>query len=96
MNYYFSLGKKFGCTDVINPQKFEKPIQEVLIEMTDGGLDYTFECIGNVQTMVCSSSNIVLQYSNKLIIIRAKRFVLFTLFSRPTNKTTHAYKNADL
>ncbi|XKL68683.1 hypothetical protein PGB90_006452 [Kerria lacca] len=47
----FELGKKFGCTHVINPNKFEKPIQEVLIEMTDGGLDYTFECIGNVQTM---------------------------------------------
>lgn len=25
---------------------------KVLIEMTDGGLDYTFECIGNVKTMV--------------------------------------------
>lgn len=47
----FDIGKKFGCTDVINPKKFEKPIQEVLIELTDGGLDYTFECIGNVATM---------------------------------------------
>ena len=31
----------------------KKPIQEVLVEMTDGGLDYTFECIGNVDIMVC-------------------------------------------
>lgn len=54
------IGKKFGCTHVINPNKFEKPIQEVLIEMTDGGLDYTFECIGNVQTMVILISKTIL------------------------------------
>lgn len=41
----------FGATDFVNPLKYEKPIQDVLIEMTDGGLDYTFECIGNVKTM---------------------------------------------
>lgn len=45
------IAKQFGCTEFINPSKFEKPIQEVLIEMTDGGLDYTFECIGNVKVM---------------------------------------------
>lgn len=46
------LAKKFGCTEFINPKDHNKPIQEVLIEITDGGLDYTFECIGNVSTMV--------------------------------------------
>jgi len=45
------LAKLFGATDFVNPLKYEKPIQDVLIEMTDGGLDYTFECIGNVKTM---------------------------------------------
>lgn len=49
-NPYF-LAKKFGCTEFVNPKQYEKPIQDVLIEITDGGLDYTFECIGNVQTM---------------------------------------------
>lgn len=43
--------KTFGCTELINPKDHDKPIQQVLIEMTDGGLDYTFECIGNVNTM---------------------------------------------
>jgi len=43
--------KKFGCTEFLNPKDYSKPIQEVLIEMTDGGLDYTFECIGLVATM---------------------------------------------
>ena len=47
----FEVAKKFGCTEFINPKDYNKSIQEVLIELTDGGLDYTFECIGNVQTM---------------------------------------------
>ena len=47
----FPLGKEFGTTECINPLDYEKPIQKVLSEMTDGGLDYTFECIGNVHTM---------------------------------------------
>ena len=36
----------------MNPKDHDKPIQNVLVEMTDGGLDYTFECVGNVATMV--------------------------------------------
>lgn len=47
----FAVAKEFGCTDCINPKDYSKPIQEVLIEMTDGGCDYTFECVGNVLTM---------------------------------------------
>ncbi|XP_058117442.1 alcohol dehydrogenase class-3 [Anopheles ziemanni] len=47
----FEIGKQFGCTEVINPNDFKEPIQQVLIEKTDGGLDYTFECVGNVNTM---------------------------------------------
>ncbi len=47
----FDLAKQLGATDVINPQKFDKPIQEVIVEMTDGGVDYSFECIGNVNVM---------------------------------------------
>jgi S-(hydroxymethyl)glutathione dehydrogenase/alcohol dehydrogenase len=47
----FELAKKFGATEFVNPKDFNKPIQEVLIEMTDGGVDYSFECIGKVQIM---------------------------------------------
>jgi S-(hydroxymethyl)glutathione dehydrogenase/alcohol dehydrogenase len=50
--YFFELAKKFGFTEFINPKQYNKPIQDVLVEMTDGGLDYTFECIGNVEAMV--------------------------------------------
>lgn len=43
--------KKFGFTEFVNPKEYEKPITEVLVELTDGGVDYTFECVGNVETM---------------------------------------------
>lgn len=47
----FELAKKLGATDCINPKNYEKPIQEVIVELTDGGVDYSFECIGNVNVM---------------------------------------------
>lgn len=47
----FDLARKLGATDCVNPQKHDKPIQEVIVEMTDGGVDYSFECIGNVNVM---------------------------------------------
>ncbi|WP_318419153.1 S-(hydroxymethyl)glutathione dehydrogenase/class III alcohol dehydrogenase [Photobacterium leiognathi] len=47
----FDLARKLGATDCVNPTKFDKPIQEVIVEMTDGGVDYSFECIGNVNVM---------------------------------------------
>jgi S-(hydroxymethyl)glutathione dehydrogenase/alcohol dehydrogenase len=47
----FEIAKQLGATDVINPMDYDRPIQEVLVEMTDGGVDYSFECIGNVKIM---------------------------------------------
>jgi S-(hydroxymethyl)glutathione dehydrogenase / alcohol dehydrogenase len=47
-------GEKFGATDFVNPAKDLKEgetIQSRLIDMTDGGLDYTFDCTGNVHVM---------------------------------------------
>jgi len=46
-------GKKFGATDFVNPSKLgeNQTIQDKLIEMTDGGCDYTFDCTGNVNVM---------------------------------------------
>lgn len=48
----FEKAKEFGASEFVNPKDHSRPIQEVLVEMTDGGVDYSFECIGNVQTMV--------------------------------------------
>lgn len=47
----FELAKKLGATDCINPNDYDKPIEEVIVELTDGGVDYSFECIGNVNVM---------------------------------------------
>jgi S-(hydroxymethyl)glutathione dehydrogenase/alcohol dehydrogenase len=47
----FELAKQLGATECINPKHFDDPIQEVIVEKTKGGVDYSFECIGNVQTM---------------------------------------------
>jgi S-(hydroxymethyl)glutathione dehydrogenase/alcohol dehydrogenase len=47
----FELARKLGATDFINPKDHDKPIQDVIVEMTDGGVDYSFECVGNVNLM---------------------------------------------
>jgi len=47
----FELAMSMGATDCINPKDFDKPIQDVIVEMTDGGVDFSFECIGNVHVM---------------------------------------------
>ncbi|WP_429499703.1 S-(hydroxymethyl)glutathione dehydrogenase/class III alcohol dehydrogenase [Robbsia andropogonis] len=47
----FDLARLFGATDCINPKDHQKSIQDVIVEMTDGGVDFSFECIGNVDVM---------------------------------------------
>jgi len=47
----FALATQMGATDCINPKDHDKPIQDVVVELTDGGVDYSFECIGNVDVM---------------------------------------------
>ena len=44
------LGRNFGLTDFINPNE-TKNITEAIVDLTDGGVDYSFECIGNVNIM---------------------------------------------
>ncbi|KAA0069288.1 S-(hydroxymethyl)glutathione dehydrogenase/class III alcohol dehydrogenase [Rhodanobacter sp. T12-5] len=48
----FEMAKLLGATDFINPKDYpDTPIQQVIVELTDGGVDYSFECIGNVHVM---------------------------------------------
>ena len=44
------LARKFGMTDFINPNKVDNVV-EAILDVTGGGADYSFECIGNVNTM---------------------------------------------
>ncbi|RUO32523.1 S-(hydroxymethyl)glutathione dehydrogenase/class III alcohol dehydrogenase [Aliidiomarina soli] len=46
-----TIARQLGATDFINPNDYDKPVQEVIVELTDGGVDYSFECIGNVKVM---------------------------------------------
>ena len=47
----FDMARMLGATDFVNPKKYDKSIQEVIVDLTDGGVDFSFECIGNVNTM---------------------------------------------
>ncbi|MTD33085.1 S-(hydroxymethyl)glutathione dehydrogenase/class III alcohol dehydrogenase [Paludibacterium denitrificans] len=47
----FEIAKQLGATECINPLDYDRPIQEVIVDLTDGGVDYSFECIGNVKVM---------------------------------------------
>ncbi|MFO1347371.1 MAG: S-(hydroxymethyl)glutathione dehydrogenase/class III alcohol dehydrogenase [Pseudomonadales bacterium] len=47
----FEMAKMLGATDCVNPKNYDKPIQEVIVDLTDGGVDYSFECVGNVNLM---------------------------------------------
>ena len=47
----FELARQMGATDCVNPKDHAQPIQDVIVAMTDGGVDFSFECIGNVNVM---------------------------------------------
>jgi S-(hydroxymethyl)glutathione dehydrogenase/alcohol dehydrogenase len=46
-----ALGEKFGMTHFVNPKEVEGDLVPHIVELTKGGADYSFECIGNVKTM---------------------------------------------
>ncbi|KAJ3682565.1 hypothetical protein LUZ60_015138 [Juncus effusus] len=47
----FAKGKEMGITDFVNPKECEKPANQVIKEMTNGGVDYSFECSGNLDVL---------------------------------------------
>jgi S-(hydroxymethyl)glutathione dehydrogenase/alcohol dehydrogenase len=47
----FEMAKLLGATDFINPKEYDRPIEQIIVDLTDGGVDYSFEAIGNVNTM---------------------------------------------
>ncbi|KAJ1394383.1 hypothetical protein SESBI_34184 [Sesbania bispinosa] len=48
----FKEAKKFGLTDFINPKEHKKPVHEVLKDMTNGGVDRSIECTGNINALM--------------------------------------------
>ncbi|XP_038978663.1 alcohol dehydrogenase-like 3 [Phoenix dactylifera] len=47
----FVKGREMGITKFINPKDCDKPVNEVIREMTNGGVDYSFECAGNLDVL---------------------------------------------
>jgi len=46
----FELAGQFGATEFINPREVDD-VEAAIIDSTDGGVDYSFECVGNVELM---------------------------------------------
>ncbi|ETO28258.1 putative alcohol dehydrogenase [Reticulomyxa filosa] len=83
----FDIAKKMGATDVVNPNDYpDKLIQNVIVDMTDGGVDFSFECIGLTETMRASLECCHKGWGEACIIgvaasgqeIRTKPFMLVT------------------
>ncbi|KAJ0571690.1 putative alcohol dehydrogenase [Helianthus annuus] len=48
----FELAKKFGVTEFVNPKDYKQPVQEVIVELTNGGVDRSVECTGHIDAMI--------------------------------------------
>ena len=46
----FKLAEQFGATEFLNPSEVDN-VADAIVELTDGGVDHSFECIGNVEVM---------------------------------------------
>ncbi|XP_051822672.1 alcohol dehydrogenase 1-like [Antechinus flavipes] len=64
----FEKAKALGVTDCLNPRNFKKPIQQVIMEMTEFGADFTFEAIGTIDTMVAALESCNMSYGVCVII----------------------------
>ena len=47
----YAMAEALGATECVNPKDHDLPIQDVIVELTGGGVDYSFECVGNTELM---------------------------------------------
>jgi S-(hydroxymethyl)glutathione dehydrogenase/alcohol dehydrogenase len=47
----FEMAQQLGATDLVNPKNLSVSVEEAIVEMTDGGVDYSFECVGSTDLM---------------------------------------------
>ncbi|XP_037365550.2 alcohol dehydrogenase 1-like [Talpa occidentalis] len=64
----FPRARALGVTDCLNPRKLQKPVQEVVLEMTGLGVDFAFEAVGCTETMVAALESCRLSYGVCVII----------------------------
>ncbi|XP_033843958.1 alcohol dehydrogenase 1-like [Periophthalmus magnuspinnatus] len=64
----FEKAKIFGATDFVNPKDHSKPIHEVLVEMTNGGVDFSLECVGNASVVESALHSTVKAWGVSVIV----------------------------
>ncbi|XP_002928049.1 alcohol dehydrogenase E chain [Ailuropoda melanoleuca] len=64
----YAKAKEVGATECISPQDYKEPIQDVLKEMSGGGVDFSFEVIGRLDTMVAALSCCQESYGVSVIV----------------------------
>ncbi|XP_028994300.1 alcohol dehydrogenase 1-like [Betta splendens] len=64
----FEKAKVFGATDFVNPKDHSEPVSKVLFEMTNGGVDYSLECVGNVDLMRSALESCVIGWGVSVIV----------------------------
>jgi len=47
----YEMAEALGATDFVNPKDYDAPIQDVIVDLSNGGVDYSFDCTGNVEVM---------------------------------------------
>ena len=47
----FEFAKQMGATEFVNPTDYDQPVSEAIVDLTNGGVDYSFECVGEVDLM---------------------------------------------
>lgn len=65
----FAAAKAFGATDFVNSKDFpDQKIQDVIVKMTNGGVDYSFECVGNTDLMRSALESCHIGWGTSVII----------------------------
>ncbi|KAM4807734.1 alcohol dehydrogenase 1-like [Rhinophrynus dorsalis] len=64
----FEKAKELGVTECLNPKDYDKPIAQVLVEQTGGGVDYVFECIGHIETITSALYSSHFAYGTTVLV----------------------------
>ncbi|KAF7480680.1 all-trans-retinol dehydrogenase [NAD(+)] ADH4 [Marmota monax] len=64
----FAKAKALGATDCLNPRDLDKPVQEVIIELTNGGVDFAIDCAGGSQTMRAALDSTVVAWGSCTVV----------------------------
>ncbi|NP_036126.2 all-trans-retinol dehydrogenase [NAD(+)] ADH4 [Mus musculus] len=64
----FPKAKALGATDCLNPRELDKPVQDVITELTAGGVDYSLDCAGTAQTLKAAVDCTVLGWGSCTVV----------------------------